>query len=151
MGKLARALADRNPNEKHDSARMRPLPGKRKREHQILCRGREAMSEEIAPVHVCTTASHDPERGIETQEEAENTLESFDAEQGTGNQAEGEEPEVGAEARMEATAAAEEVHAKAEAEAGAGMERDEHVRLQYLKRCLLVFPKLSKLLTIHER
>lgn len=133
MEQVAMALNDRNQAEEHDSARMRPLPVKRKREQQIPCRGREAMSEETAPVHVCTTASHDREQGAETQKEAENALESFDAEQGKGNQVEGEEPEAGAEARMEATAAAED--ARAEAEAGAGMERDEHVRLQSLKRC----------------
>lgn len=141
------ALKDRNPNEEHDSARMRPLPVKRKREHQIPCRGREATSQETAPMHVCTTTSHDREQGAENQTEAENALESFDAEQGTGNQAEVEEPDAGGEAGMEATAAAEEVHA----ETGVRMERDEHVRLQSLKRCLLVFPKLSKLLTAHER
>lgn len=133
MEEVAMGLNNRNLTEEHDSARMRSLPAKRKRQHQIPCRGREAMSEETATVPVCITASHDREQGAETQKEAENALESFDAEHGAGNQAQGEEPEAVAEARVEATAAAEEVHA--EAEAGAGMERDEHVRLQSLKRC----------------
>lgn len=134
--KLPRALNNRNPEEEHDSSRMRPLPAKRKREHQIPCRGREAMSEETATVHVRITASHDREQGAE----------SFDAEQGAGNQVEGEEPEAVAEAGMEATAAAEEV--RAEAEAGVGVKRDEHVRLQPLKRCHISLSQVLKTLDV---
>ncbi|CAN0139225.1 unnamed protein product, partial [Ectocarpus sp. 6 AP-2014] len=50
MEEVAMGLNNRNLTEEHDSARMRPLPAKRKRQHQIPCRGREAMSEETATV-----------------------------------------------------------------------------------------------------